>query len=160
MTNLFLSSAPIKARDERIIPFSPEQIWAVLADIPASPRWWPPSVKLTVLSLSPGIVGSEMQIHPRGGRPFRCRIEAITPPQRMLMRYGNGFVTGTGEWRLEAEGGGSRVTYDIDVIATGWMAWLLGKLLPLGRIHSREMAKILEALEQETRSRSLGSRTA
>lgn len=148
-----MPSTPIKASDERLIPFALEQVWAVLADIEASPRWWPAAVKLTVISFDPAIVGSEMEIHPRGGRPFRCRVEAIEPPQRMRTRYGNGFITGTGEWLLEAAGSGTRVSYELDAQAHGWLVAVLGKLLPLARMHSRLMADILAGLEQETRKR-------
>lgn len=154
-----MASIPIKATDERFVPFTPEQIWPVLADVQSSPRWWPPSVKLTVLSFAPGIVGSEMEIRPRGGQPFRCRVEAISPPHRMRMRYGNGFITGTGEWRLQPEAGGTRVTYKLDVVAAGWLVAVLGRVLPLGRIHSRAMAEILEALEQEIRRRISSDRS-
>lgn len=144
---------PIQACDERVIPFAREQMWSVLVNLPSSPRWWPASVKLKVLSASPGVVGSEMEVHPRGGRPFRCRVETVEPPGRMRIRYGNGFIVGTGEWRLTAVPGGTRVTCEWDVVAMGWLVALLGKLLPLARFHSRSMAEVLEALEQETRRR-------
>ena len=148
-----MPAAPIHAVDERVLPFAPEQIWPVLADVTASPRWWPTSIRLTVLNASPGLIGSELEVCPRGGRPFRCRVEAIEPPRRMQMRYGNGFVTGTGEWRLEAVAGGTRVAYALDVQAHGWLVALLGKLLPLGKIHSKSMQELLAKLEVEVRDR-------
>lgn len=148
-----MPAAPIQAVDERLLPFAPEQIWPVLADVTASPRWWPASIRLTVLHASPGLIGSELEVCPRGGRPFRCRVEAIEPPRRMQMRYGDGFVTGTGEWRLEAVAGGTRVAYALDVQAHGWLVALLGKLLPLGKIHSKSMQEVLANLEAEVRRR-------
>lgn len=149
-----MPAAPIQAVDERVLPFAREQIWPVLADVTASPRWWPASIRLTVLNASPGLIGSEMEVCPRGGRPFRCRVEAIEPPRRMQMRYGNGFVTGTGEWRLDAAPGGTRVAYELDVQAHGWLVALLGKLLPLGKIHSKSMQQVLANLEAEVRRKS------
>lgn len=122
-----MPAAPIQAEDERVLPFAPEQIWPVLADVTSSPRWWPASIRLTVLRASPELIGSELEVSPRGGRPFRCRVEAIEPPRRMQMRYGNGFVTGTGEWRLEAVAGGTCVVYALGVQAHGWR---LHSLLP------------------------------
>ena len=106
-----------------------------------------------MLRASPGLIGSELEVCPRGGQPFRCRVEAIEPPRRMQMRYGNGFVTGTGEWRLEAVTGGTRVVYALDVQAHGWLVALLGKLLPLGKIHSKSMQEVLANLEVEVRRR-------
>lgn len=148
-----MATTPIQAVDERVLPFAPDQIWPVLADIAASPRWWPASTRLTVLNASSRIVGSEFEICPRGGRPFRCRVAAIEPPRRMQMRYGNGFVAGTGEWRLEAVTGGTRVAYALDVRAHGWLVTLLGKLLPLGKIHSKSMQEVLANLEEEVKRR-------
>ncbi len=135
------------------MPFAPEPIWAVLADLPASPRWWPASVQLAVVRAAPGLVGSELEIVPRGGRPFRCEVELIEPPRRMRMRYGRGFVTGQGEWRLEPAGAGTRVVYDLDVQAHGWLVAVLGRLMPLGRIHSRSMQEVLANLQVEVERR-------
>lgn len=145
-----MMTTPIRAVDERVLPFAPDQIWPVLADVAASPRWWPDSIRLTVLRVSPEVAGSEFEVCPRGGRAFRCRVEAIEPPRRMQMHYGDGFVTGSGEWRLEAVAGGTRVAYALDVQAQGWLVTLLGRLLPLGKIHSKTMRQVLESLERET----------
>jgi hypothetical protein len=54
---------------------------------------------------------------------------------------------------LDAAPGGMRVTYEIDVVATGRLAVLLGWLLPLGKIHSKLMREVLENLERETARR-------
>jgi len=35
-----MMATPIRAVDERVLPFAPEQIWLVLADVRASPRCW------------------------------------------------------------------------------------------------------------------------
>ena len=77
MDPLSMLSTPIQATDERVLPFEAGQIWSVLADVAESPRWWPASVRLKVLRTSPGLIGSEMEVCPRGGRPFRCRVEAV-----------------------------------------------------------------------------------
>jgi coenzyme Q-binding protein COQ10 len=148
-----MSSATIQAIDARVVPFSPEQVWAVLADVPSSPRWWPASVRLRVLTATPAVVGTEFEIRPRGGRAFRARVEEIEAPRRLRLRYGNGFVTGTGEWRLAPVPGGTRVEYALDVRAHGWLVAVLGALLPLGKVHSRSMGEVLASLEAEVRRR-------
>ncbi len=150
-----MPSTPIRATDERVIPFPAQQIWSVLADVAESSRWWPSSVQLKVLGAAPSLVGIEMEICPRGGRPFRCRVEAIEPPKRMVMRYPGDFIVGTGEWRLEdLSASSTRVTYEIDVVANGGLAVILGRLLPLPKIHSKSMQDILAALEKETARRT------
>jgi hypothetical protein len=46
------------------------------------------------------------------------------------------------------------MAYEIDVVATGRLAVLLGWLLPLGKIHSRFMREVLANLEAEVKRRS------
>lgn len=147
-------TTPIQAVDERVLPFSPEQIWAVLADAARYPDWYPPSVMVRVLQCSATLIATKFEIKPRGGRAFQCHVTGATSPNRLQMRYPGPFIVGTGEWRLDAMSGGTRVTYALDVVATGWLAVLLGKLLPLGRIHSKAMQEILTALEQEVARRN------
>ena len=143
-------STPIRAVDERLLPFAPNQIWPVLADVKGFPNWYPPSLKLKVMAVTLDGIGSELEIRPRGGRAFRCRVESLAPPGRLRMRYPGDFIVGTGEWRLEAVAGGTQVLYELDVIAHGMLAAWLEKLLPLGKLHSKLMREVLKNLEHET----------
>lgn len=147
-------TTPIQAVDARVLPFTPEQIWAVLADPARYPNWYPASVRVEARHVSANLTSTEFEIQPRGGRPFRCRVEATEAPHAMRMRYPGDFIVGTGEWRLAAVSGGTRVTYALDVVATGWLAALLGKILPLGKIHSQAMQEVLAALEREVGRRN------
>ena len=52
---------------------------------------------------------------------------------------------------IPAAPGGTRVAYELDVVATGRLAVLLGWLLPLGKIHSKFMREVLVSLEAEVR---------
>ena len=67
----------------------------------------------------------------------------------MRVRYYGGFIAGCGEWRLEPLGGGTRVIYDLNVEAGGWLVAFLARMIPLGRLHSRPMRGVLENLERE-----------
>ncbi len=145
---------PIQAVDERVMPFAPEQIWAVLVDARSFPDWYPPSVKVTVLNVTTAIVGSEFQIRPQGGRAFRCRVDQVDAPIKMRMHYPGEFIVGHGEWRLNPVSQGTRVTYEIDVVANGCVAKFLGWVLPLARFHSKAMGEILARLEHETARRT------
>jgi ribosome-associated toxin RatA of RatAB toxin-antitoxin module len=147
-------STPIRAVDQRAMPFAADLIWSVLADLKAYPGWYPRSLNLKVLAVTADGVGSEVEICPRGGRAFRCRVESLEPPQRMRFRYPGDFIVGAGEWRLEAVAGVTRVTYEMDVAAHGRLAVWLGKLLPLGQLHSKFMREVLENLESATARRA------
>ncbi len=91
-----------------------------------------------------------------GGRAFRCRVESLEAPRRLRMRYPDDFIVGTGEWRLDAAPGGTRVAYELDVVSTGRLAVLLGWLLPLGKIHSKFMREVVAGLEAEVEWRRRG----
>jgi len=54
-------AAPSQAVDERVLPFAPEQTWPVLADVAASPRWWPAA-----------------------GAWLSCQVEQLGCPQRII----------------------------------------------------------------------------
>ncbi len=71
----------------------------------------------------------------------------------MRMVYPGDFIVGTGEWRLDAVDGGTRVSYDLNVVAHGWLVACLARVLPLGRLHSGSMREVLENLERETARR-------
>lgn len=136
------------------MPWSVDQIWAVLVDVAAYAAWYPRSLNLKVLGVTTTGPGSEVEICPRGGRAFRCRLESLEAPQRIRFRYPGNFIVGTGEWKLEAVPGGTNVTYEMQVAAHGWLVVFLGKMLPLGRLHSQSMGEVLEHLERETARRA------
>jgi uncharacterized protein YndB with AHSA1/START domain len=142
---------PIRALDEALLPFSPIAVWRVLTELGDYPRWWPRHLGLRVLHHERGLVGSEVEQRPLGGRPFRCRVDAVEEPTSIRTRYYGGFIEGRGEWRLEPVGSGTRVAYELDVGAEGRLVACLGRIVPLGRIHSRQMRDVFRQLERELR---------
>jgi ribosome-associated toxin RatA of RatAB toxin-antitoxin module len=148
-----MMTTPIRAVDERVLPFAPDQIWPVLADVNGYPQRYPPSLHRQVRAVTAAGIGSEVELRPRGGRAFRCRVESLEPPRQMRIRYPGDFIVGTGEWRWAAAAGGTQVVYELDVVSHGRLAAWLGKLLPLGKLHSQFMRAVLENLERETAPR-------
>ena len=138
----------IQAVDEIEVPFPPETVWRALADIAAYSTWWPAAIRLRVTRFVPGLVGSEIELRPRGGRAFRCRIDAVDPPRRLRTEYVGGFISGLGEWRLEPSETGTRVSYEVDVRAEGRLVAWIGRILPLARVHSHQMQAVLRGLGQ------------
>ncbi len=136
-------STPIHATDEIIIRLPATDVWPVLADFGGYSRWWPKSIRIRALSSGAALLGSEVEIQPRGGRPFRCLVDAVDEPKCIRMRYFGGFIEGFGEWRLEPLGPDTRVTYRLEVDAYGWLVAMLGKVFDLAQIHSRSMQTIL-----------------
>lgn len=140
------STTAIEATDALDIPHPPEVVWRVVADVAAYPDWWPSALRLQVLHAEPEVVGTEVEIHPVGGQSFRVRVLSVDPPAAMRLEYYGGFLTGHGLWRLEAAPGGTRVHYDLDARADGWVVAMLARLMPLPRLHSELMQSVLREL--------------
>lgn len=149
---------PIRATDEVLLPFPPETVWGVLADVKSYVRWWPESLGLRVLSVGDGLVGAELAMKPARGRPFRCRVVSAEAPSRMTLQYFGGFIAGTGEWRLEPSGAGTRLAYRIDVSASGWLVALLSRVMNLGAVHSRQMQEVFANLRRTLEERAANGR--
>lgn len=143
-----MPTAFIKATNEIMIPHPVAEVWPVVADIDGYPRWWPKSLGIRVLSGGAELLGTEVELRPGGGRPFRCRVEEVEVPRRIQMRYFGGFIDGIGEWVLESLGGETRVIYRLEVQAHGWLVYLLSKAFNLARLHSRSMDQVLQNLKQ------------
>ncbi len=110
------------------------------------PGWWPPNPRLRVLRVEPGIVGSEVEITPFGGKPFRSRVVSVEEPSSIRMEYVGGFISGRGEWRLEPAGSGTRIRYELDVQAAGRLVAWIARIVPLGPLHSKPMQEVLRRL--------------
>lgn len=152
-----MTTTPIRAVDDVTIPFPPSEVWPVIADVAGYAGWWPKALRVRVVAGGTEAVGTDIELHPPGGRPFRCRVESAEPPRRMVVRYHGGFLSGTGEWRLDPVGDGTRVVYTLDVYAAGWIVAVLGRFLDLGRMHSKSMQEVITSLRDETVRRRNGS---
>ncbi len=140
------ATTPIAATDALDIQHPLDVVWKVVADVAAYPDWWPSSLRLQVLRTEPDVVGTEVEIHPVGGQSFRVRVLTMEAPSAMRMEYFGGFITGYGAWRLEAIPGGTRVHYDLDARADGWIVAMLAKMMPLPKLHSDLMQSVLREL--------------
>ena len=120
----------------------------MLAAADAYPQWYPRTLMLRLLRYQPGLIGSEIELRPLGGRAFKCRFVAVDAPVRLRVEYYGGFIEGWGEWRLDPYGSGTRVVYELDVRALGRLVAWAGALVPLGRIHSHQMQGVLRRLEK------------
>lgn len=143
----------IRAVDEITVQFTPQQVWEVLTALDAYPRWWPRYLGLKLLEQKDHLIGSALQIRPFGGRAFQCRVAELEPDRKILMEYFGNFICGTGKWRIEPVHHGTRVVYELDVEAKGVLVAVLGKVLPLGKIHSKQMADVLKRLAKELETR-------
>lgn len=142
-----MRSTPIRAIDTIVIHAPCPVVWGALVDVGGYPQWWPASLRLRVLSVHKELLGTEIEMRPFGGRPFRCRIEHVEELTCIRTRYFGGFIEGVGEWRVEPEEKGTRVTYKLDAVAHGRLVAWLGRIIDLSRLHSKPMRQLLRNLE-------------
>lgn len=147
----------IAGAEERLVTHPVEAVFTVLADVKAYPRWWPDDVGVSVRLAAAGLVGSELAVDPRGGRPFTLRIVAADAPKRIGLAYEGNWLEGEGQWTLRKRSTGALVRYEMHVRSDRWLAALAAKALDLPALHSRQMHEVLEALETEV-GRRAGSR--
>jgi uncharacterized protein YndB with AHSA1/START domain len=148
----------ISAGEERLLAHPVDSAWTVLADVPAYPRWWPEEVQIRVRRAAPGLVGSELSLAPRGGRPFALRIVDAEAPRRIALTYEGTWLEGEGQWTLRRKGAGALIRYEMHVRSDRWLVALASKTLDLPALHSRQMHEVLEALEGEARRRAAAPR--
>lgn len=80
-----MMTTPIRAVDERVLPFAPDRIWRVLADVNGYPQWYPPSLHLQVRAVTAPGIGSEVEYRPRNRRMSAHRRRVTVMKYRQLV---------------------------------------------------------------------------
>lgn len=116
---------------------SPEDVYAYIDDLSRHGEWQGPIQEVTVLTDGPTRVGSrarEKRKVPGSVQEMTYEITAHDPPRSASFRGIDGPVRPVGTVTVAPEGGGSRVTIELDFEGHG-----LGKLLlPLVRSQARK----------------------
>jgi hypothetical protein len=133
-----------------------EEVFDVLMDATAFPRWWP-SVYLAADVIEPGGpdgVGRTVRIKSRGKLPYSLtwtsRISSKTPPTHLAIAASGDFE-GTGVWQLRPSNDGTEVTFDWNISVTPWYLRIGSYFLrPIFAANHRwAMARGGESLERE-----------
>ena len=105
-----------------------EDVFAFVADGANAPRWR--SGVLDVEHVAGKGVGETWRqgVKGPGGRRIAAdyEITAWEPPQHLAFRAIAGPVRPTGEYRLEAEEGGTRLAFSLAAEVTGWKRFVMG----------------------------------
>ncbi len=113
---------------QRSISATPEQVWALLTDAPAWPRWNP-----TVVSVDGRIAQGQSitvvsTLNPKRG--FRLKVSEAEAPRRMVWSQGMplGLFRGARTYTLTPDGGGT--DFSMVEAFTGPLAPLITKSIP------------------------------
>lgn len=137
----------IQQEDSIVIPTTPDRAFQVLADLHAYKDWWPRTIRFRFEDEGPVRVGTKMRISNQGSVNWTAEVTAIEPGKRIAFQYGEGAWEGAAGWTLTPENGGVRVAYAIDIVPVPLWIRILGKVVDLGKMHSRQMRDILKRLE-------------
>lgn len=128
---------------------SPAQVWAFMMDFDKAPLWRTHVRELRIMTDGPLRVGTELRITfnlPDGVRSARCEVWAFETARRFGLRSSTRKATGTFEYLLTPESGGTRVTFSCDLRPHGLM-WLL--VPAMIRANRARFAQQLPALKRE-----------
>ena len=136
----------IRTSQELTVPFTPEEVWAVLSDVAAYPDWWPAKLGVEILYHPGELLGAEFEVRPVMGRMFRIRFEELEGMRSMRLRFFGGSLEGPGGFHLHDLDGATQVRYEMDVFARGLDVAVLSQVLPLEHIHGSRMRSVLNSL--------------
>ena len=142
----------IRTSQELAVPFTPEEVWGVLADVAAYPDWWPAKLGVEILHHTGELLGTEFEVRPVMGRLFRIRVEEIEGTRSMRLRFFGGSLEGPGGFHLHALEGATQVRYEMDVFTRGLDVAVMSVVLPLESIHRSRMRSVLNSLAGRLKS--------
>ena len=128
---------------------SPDRVWDYMMDFGNAPRWRNLVRQIEVLTPGPLRPGSQLKVtFDVMGRQKTATSEvwALEPARRFGVRNSEQNVTGTFEYRLEPEAGGTRVSFSCEIRPRGFRWLLLPWLLKGNRVRYTEQ---LPNLKQE-----------
>jgi uncharacterized protein YndB with AHSA1/START domain len=110
------------------IAAAPEQVWAILTDLPQWPTW-----NTTVISTDGHVaLGSKVSVTVKAnpGRAFAVKVKTLDAPSRMTWVGGMplGLFAGTRTYTLTPQDGGTE--FAMEEVYTGPMAGLITKSIP------------------------------
>jgi uncharacterized protein YndB with AHSA1/START domain len=119
----------------------PRDVWRVLVDLSAAPRWRPLIKSMETEDGTPVHAGSRVRlvIEYLGRRATRVSTTTeFEPERRWTLRSGDDpAMEGFFGFELEPEGAGTRVTATCDLIAHRFLPWLFLPLLARGERQRR-----------------------
>src|SRR5207245_10164524 len=101
--------------EQRVLPYTPEQLFALVADIERYPEFLPWCVGARLRERRPDLIVADLII---GFRMFRERFTSrvsLDPPRRIDVEYTEGpFRYLTNHWVFEPDPGGCRIDFFVD----------------------------------------------
>ena len=130
----------------------PQAVFDFMMDFSNASRWRNLVRRIDVVTAGPLRVGSELLVSlDLQGRTTQMpsQVWAFEPPRRYGVRNTSNNVTGTFEYRLDPEPGGTHVQFTCDVRPHGWMWLTLPLLISNSRLRYRDQFSRLKRVIEE-----------
>jgi coenzyme Q-binding protein COQ10 len=133
--------------EERVLPYTPEQLFALVADIERYPEFLPWCVGARIRERGPNLVVADLIIGFRMVRErFTSRV-SLDPPQRIDVAYAEGpFRHLNNHWSFSPDPGGCRVGFFVDF---EFKSRLLQRLIEV--LFSEAVRRMVGAFERRAR---------
>lgn len=103
------------------VPYSPEQMYALVHDVKAYPEFLPEISRVTILEQSETEVSAELEVHKGPVREVFATRNRLRPPGWMSMELVRGpFKHLHGEWHFTSEAEGTEVRFELEFEVRGF----------------------------------------
>ena len=134
--------------ERRVVPFSPEQMYALVADVERYPEFLPWCVFLKITHQHDNIIESDMAVGFKALREkFTTRV-TLTPPERIEVEYLNGpFRYLNNHWVFHKHAKGCEIEFYIDFEFRSKMLQLI-----IGTLFGEAVRVMVRAFEMRARA--------
>jgi len=137
------------------IAATPERVFAVIDDLPATAKWLPPCVSLTKVGAGTNAPGDKLRyVFRQGGRESEMegRILDRVPGHRLHCQYGDAAFDVSVDLRVAPAAGGTQTTHIIEISPKTLLGRFMSPLIRLGlgkqtRDAATNLKKLVEDLE-------------
>ena len=141
---------PLQFTHEEIIRVTPEQVFAVIDELPVTAKWLPPCVSLEKVGDGPNKPGDKLRyVYTQGGREAEMAgviLERI-PNERLHCKYSDSTFDVSVDLRVTPCPEGSTTIHAIEIRPKTFMGRLMKPLIGMGlRKQTRDAAKNLKEL--------------
>ena len=141
--------ADLEGKYSAFLPVSPKAATEAVLNVADYPKWWSRSVTTSLKKGTGGkaAVGSVLEVK-LDKVSFEYEVKKIEPGKRIEMECVGGSYRGPASWTFTPEKKGTRVTYEVNLDASGLLVRAMGKAVDVGSIHEKILTGSLARLAE------------
>ncbi len=136
----------LKAKDSVLLNYPVDYVYRTVTDIASYSKWWPHEVKSELEYLDPAIIGTRINVQNGPFVKWKSVVSGFKTNKLLAIDYVDGAWIGKTAWRFEESAAGTQLTMDIDINCNRLWLKAVSKVINLGKMHSRQVARIFANL--------------